>query len=87
MSKSTIALVAFLAGCGVTALATVSEPLVIPTAHAQTTQRWEVFCVMNRQAVGEWPENMSATATRAGAEGWELVGFQNGAMCFKRPAP
>jgi hypothetical protein len=46
------------------------------------TVRWQQFC--------EPASSISEASSMAGArgvEGWELVGFFGGALCFKRPAP
>ncbi len=87
MSKTTVALIAFLTGCGAAAIA----PLVIPPAHAQTTQRWEGYCV-TEQARSPGPR-LTSIANTAGREGWELVAMTHEGqtnvtnLCFKRPAP
>lgn len=92
MSKNpTLVLVlGFIAGCGAAAVA----PLVIPPAHAQTTQRWEVYCAS--MSAGRHPglaEEMTATGVAAGRRGWEpysAAPFGTASiavMCFKRPAP
>lgn len=89
MSKTTVALIAFLAGCGAAAVA----PLVIPPAHAQTTQRWETLCVQTQTERGtSLAENTTAAGNAAGREGWEpfsssQVGTSYAMICFKRPAP
>lgn len=92
MSKNpTLVLVlGFIAGCG----AAVVAPLIIPPAHAQTTQRWEGYCVGQEAASyrGAVP-NLNELVNAAGREGWEPYMFaQNGnqyhgILCFKRPAP
>lgn len=89
MSKTTLVLIAgFIAGCG----AAVVAPLVIPPAHAQTTQRWEVHCVFLPQTISENRQlaGLNDAGNAAGREGWELVTVDRGGsstMCFKRPAP
>lgn len=85
MSKTTLVLiVGFIAGCG----AAVVAPLIIPPAHAQTTQRWEVHCVIgSRRSMDGWASDMTSVGTRAGAQGWELVEVEGAGICFKRPAP
>jgi hypothetical protein len=44
--------------------------------------KWQQFC----EGAGSIPEASSMAGAR-GVEGWELVGFFGGALCFKRPAP
>lgn len=93
MSKnpSLILAVGFVAGCG----AAIAVPLVIPPAHAQTTQRWETLCVNHSLRAREVTTDgtnapMTDLGNRAGREGWELVSTligSNAVMCFKRPAP
>jgi hypothetical protein len=58
---------------------------VVPRVHAQAApspQRWQHVC----EPVSSVPEASGHAAAR-GAEGWELVGYAAGAVCFKRPAP
>lgn len=43
--------------------------------------RWQQFC----EPAASIAEASSMAGAR-GAEGWELVGFFGGALCFKRPA-
>jgi hypothetical protein len=74
LTKTGIALAAFLAGCGASAAA---SQLVIPSARAGATPaRWEYFCINGNDVKGEW--------NRAGAEGWELVGEFKGFSSFTR---
>jgi hypothetical protein len=44
--------------------------------------RWQQFC----EPAASISEASSIAGAR-GAEGWELVGFFGGALCFKRPVP
>jgi hypothetical protein len=44
--------------------------------------RWQQFC----EPASSIAEASSMSGAR-GVEGWELVGFFGGALCFKRPAP
>jgi hypothetical protein len=44
--------------------------------------RWQQFC----EPASSIAEGSSMAGAR-GVEGWELVGFFGGALCFKRPAP
>jgi hypothetical protein len=50
--------------------------------------RWEQMCevVVSLTDAG-WAEHASEQSARRGAEGWELVAVNKGAVCFKRPAP
>lgn len=50
--------------------------------HAPPPAKWQQFC----EPVASIPEASSAAGAR-GAEGWELVTYTPGALCFKRPAP
>ena len=82
MSKTTLVLiVGFIAGCGAAALA----PLVIPPAHAQSVQRWEMYCAQARRMEGAG--GVIEIANRAGREGWEPLQVEGVYVCFKRPAP
>jgi hypothetical protein len=58
---------------------------LVPVARAEEQRpavaRWEQFC----EPAGSISEGSSMAGAR-GAEGWELVGFFGGALCFKRPA-
>ncbi len=91
MSKTTLVLIAgFIAGCG----AAVVAPLIIPPAHAQTTQRWETLCVpVDRERTYQGLVEATTTAgMAAGREGWEPFSTTTYApgiivICFKRPAP
>jgi hypothetical protein len=53
-----------------------------PHPAAPAPQRWQQFC----EPVASIAE-ASSTAGARGVEGWELVGFFGGALCFKRPGP
>ena len=71
--------------CGVAAVA----PLVIPPAHAQTTQRWEMMCTtfpVTRNS-DENVRAINSVGNAAGREGWEPFAVENLALCFRRPAP
>lgn len=84
-----VLVIGFIAGCGAAALA----PLVIPSANAQTTTRWEVLCVDIADQRGTTIfQEANQIANRAGAEGWEpfssdavVLSSAHGSMCFKRP--
>jgi len=52
-----------------------------PPAHVTPPPRWQQFC----EPVSSIPEGSGIAGAR-GAEGWELVTFAGGAMCFKRVA-
>lgn len=49
---------------------------------AAPPQKWQQFC----EAAPTLPEASSIAGAR-GNDGWELVSYAGGAMCFKRPAP
>lgn len=51
-------------------------------AHPPSPPKWQQFC----EPAASVPE-ASGVAGARGAEGWELVTYTPGAMCFKRPAP
>jgi hypothetical protein len=51
-------------------------------AHPAPPPRWQQFC----EPVSSIPEASSVAGAR-GTEGWELVTYAAGVMCFKRPAP
>jgi len=85
ITKTSIALAAFLAGCGA---ATVASQLVVPSARAGTNPaRWEYTCA---NAQPEYRSDLDGF-NRAGAQGWELAAGagQPGARtwCFKRQLP
>lgn len=88
-TKTALVLVlGFIAGCSALALA----PLVIPSARAQATTRWEVQCVpVERQLIGRIVGELNDAGNRLGAQGWELVSAPgsiatgNQVACFKRP--
>jgi hypothetical protein len=50
--------------------------------HPAAPPKWQQFCE-SAASVAE----ASSLAGARGAEGWELVGYGNGALCFKRTAP
>lgn len=88
MSKNSTLLVVlgFVAGCGAAA----AMPLMVPPAHAQTTQRWEGYCAEHASRRGI-PPGVTQIVTAAGREGWELVSVTGTfdatvLACFKRPA-
>jgi hypothetical protein len=60
--------------------ATTVAPPPSPAAAAPASPRWQQFC----EPAGSITEASTMAGTR-GAEGWELVGFFGGALCFKRP--
>jgi|HubBroStandDraft_5_1064220.scaffolds.fasta_scaffold1256014_1 hypothetical protein len=69
------------------AIGVVAATLLVPRVFAQAPRaapppRWQQFC----EPVASIAEASSSAAAR-GAEGWELVMFSGGALCFKRPAP
>ena len=51
-------------------------------AQPPLPQRWQQFC----EPAASIPEASSAAGAR-GLEGWELVSYAGGAMCYKRPVP
>ncbi len=60
--------------------------LLVPRVFADAPkppppQKWQQFC----EPASSIPEASSIAGAR-GNEGWELVGFFGGALCFKRPA-
>lgn len=67
----------FLVGC---AVGGASSQLVVPRASAQqgTLTRWENICIED----GEWAA-VGPSATKAGSQGWEMVGIDSGVACFK----
>jgi hypothetical protein len=46
------------------------------------SHKWQQFC----EPAATIPEASSIAGAR-GVEGWELVSYAGGAMCFKRPMP
>lgn len=66
----------FLVGC---ATGGVASQVVAPPAAAATVQRWDYFC-----ADDEWA-GRERRLKAAGQQGWELVAFERGTVCFKRP--
>lgn len=70
------------------ALGVLSGVALVPRVLAQSQPapgapaKWLQFC----EPVASIPEASSIAGAR-GAEGWELVTYTAGAMCFKRPAP
>ncbi len=63
--------------------ATLLVPRVLAdTPRAAGAVRWQQFC----EPASSIAEASSISGAR-GVEGWELVGFFGGALCFKRPAP
>ena len=78
VTKTGIALVAFVVGCGAGGAA---SQLVIPSARAGTTPtRWEYLCITTGLNTERYNE--------AGDKGWEMAATPSfGAACFKRPLP
>ena len=63
--------------------ATVLVPRVLAEGSRPTgAAHWQQFC----EPASSIAEASSMAGAR-GVEGWELVGFFGGALCFKRPAP
>jgi hypothetical protein len=65
----------------------VTGTVLVPRVRAETPRpvsavRWQQFC----EGASSISEASSMAAAR-GAEGYELIGFFGGALCFKRPAP
>ena len=65
----------------------VAGTLLVPWVRAEGQRpgpagRWQQFC----EPAASITEASSMSSAR-GMEGWELVGFFGGALCFKRPAP
>jgi hypothetical protein len=63
----------------------VAGPLLVNHVRADEQRpavavRWEQFCEP-ASSISE----ASSMSTARGADGWELVGFFGGALCFKRP--
>jgi len=88
LEKTSIALVAFLVGCGASAVA---AQLVIPSARAGTNPpRWEYFCLYAAPHLNQRSKSDLEAFNRAGAEGWELAGVggpEGVSWCFKRQLP
>jgi hypothetical protein len=85
LTKTSLALVAFLAGCGASAVA---SQLVIPSARAGTNPtRWEYLCLIAEPHLTGRSKRDVEAFNAAGAEGWELATTGNAAWCFKRPLP
>jgi hypothetical protein len=64
-----------------TLLTTILVPRVLAEgARPSGPQKWQQLC----EPAGSIAEASSMAGAR-GAEGWELVGFFGGALCFKRP--
>jgi hypothetical protein len=81
LTRSPIVAAAFLLGCAAGATA---GALGVPPAAAQNVPRWDHYCVT------AWgPEEVTATASRMGADGWEMVAAATtnvrAIWCFKRP--
>jgi hypothetical protein len=67
------------------ALGVLAGVAFVPRVLAQTAQpppKWQQFC----EPAASIPEASSLAGAR-GAEGWELVTYVGGAVCFKRHAP
>jgi hypothetical protein len=65
----------------------VAGTILVPRVRAETPRpvgavRWQQFCE-GASSISE----ASAMAAARGAEGYELIGFFGGALCFKRPVP
>ncbi len=85
LTKTGIALAAFLAGCGASAVA---SQVVIPKARAGTNPaRWEYLCLKAQPELDSRRTSDVEAFNRAGAEGWELAGVDSAGWCFKRPLP
>lgn len=85
VTKTWIALAAFVVGCGAGGAA---SQLVIPSARAGTNPtRWEYTCIRAHDPmVGE--TDALAAWNRAGAQGWEFtVLLRDEDACFKRILP
>lgn len=67
----------FLLGCA-------ASRVVIPPATAAGSQKWDYACFNENDE-----EDITATAKKAGHQGWELVAATGGGTgkiwCFKRP--
>ena len=82
----------FIAGCVAGVVS--REVLSVPRAMAQTTERWDYFCIQEPDAR---ESKIQASLKTAGAEGWELVaaatpiwatgGQSNPSWCMKRRLP
>jgi hypothetical protein len=67
------------------AIGVIAGVAFVPRVLAQGAHhapRWQQYC----EPAASIPEASSLAGAR-GAEGWELVTYTPGAMCFKRPAP
>jgi hypothetical protein len=74
VTKTGIALVAFVFGC---ALSCVAQQLIIPAARAGTSPtRWEYLLIRGTDA---------EKFNEAGAQGWELTTANQYVNTFKRP--
>lgn len=62
--------------------ATLLVPRVMASDARATPMKWQQLC----EGASSIAEASSMAAAR-GNEGWELIGFFGGALCFKRPAP
>lgn len=66
----------------------VAGGVLVPWVHAEgpkpppARHKWQQYCEP-AASIAE----ASTLSTQRGNEGWELVGFFGGALCFKRPAP
>jgi hypothetical protein len=65
---------------------TLAGTFLVPWVRAEGQRppavKWQQFC----EGAGSINEASSMAGAR-GVEGYELVGFFGGALCFKRPAP
>lgn len=59
---------------------TLLVPLVRAEGQRPAAMRWQQFC----EPAASISEASGMAAAR-GVQGWELVGFFGGALCFKRP--
>lgn len=57
-----------------------SMPHIPPRPAGATYPNWEHLCIFNGDV-----DQYRSTLSRAGAEGWELVGQERLELCFKRP--
>jgi len=72
-----------LAGLALGVLAGVAfVPRVLAQSQPAAPPRWQQYC----EPASSIPE-ASGLAGARGAEGWELVTYGGGAICFKRHAP
>lgn len=85
LTKISIVFVAFLAGCGASAVA---SQLAVPSARAGTNPtRWEYLCMVAQPEVTSRTKSDTDAFNRAGGEGWELATTGGAAWCFKRQLP